>query len=88
GDIATIEKTVSDTKNEIEQTVSKTLESQSATISQIQKVQTDTDNNLNALYMLKVQKTKDGVPYVAGIGAGIEDADGKPLSQILLAANR
>ncbi|EBT1697935.1 DUF1983 domain-containing protein, partial [Salmonella enterica] len=88
GDIATIEKTVSDTKNEIEQTVSKTLESQSATISQIQKVQTDTGNNLNALYMLKVQKTKDGVPYVAGIGAGIEDADGTPLSQILLAANR
>ncbi|WP_410038988.1 DUF1983 domain-containing protein, partial [Salmonella enterica] len=87
-DIADISRTVSDTKNEIEQTVSKTLESQSATISQIQKVQTDTGNNLNALYMLKVQKTKDGVPYVAGIGAGIEDADGKPLSQILLAANR
>ncbi|EHC7479439.1 DUF1983 domain-containing protein, partial [Salmonella enterica subsp. enterica serovar Chomedey] len=75
-DIADISRTVSDTKNEIEQTVSKTLESQSATISQIQKVQTDTGNNLNALYMLKVQKTKDGVPYVAGIGAGIEDADG------------
>lgn len=88
GDIATIEKTVSDTKNEIEQTVSKKLESQSATISQIQKVQTDTDNNLNALYMLKVQKTKDGVPYVAGIGAGIEDVAGQTLSQILLAANR
>ncbi|EJI2433330.1 DUF1983 domain-containing protein [Salmonella enterica] len=87
-DIADISRTVSDTKNEIEQTVIKTLESQSATISQIQKVQTDTGNNLNALYMLKVQKTKDGVPYVAGIGAGIEDADGKPLSQILLAANR
>ncbi|EGG4254134.1 DUF1983 domain-containing protein, partial [Salmonella enterica] len=84
-DIADISRTVSDTKNEIEQTVSKTLESQSATISQIQKVQTDTGNNLNALYMLKVQKTKDGVPYVAGIGAGIEDADGTPLSQILLA---
>ncbi|EAO6531809.1 host specificity protein J [Salmonella enterica] len=87
-DIADISKTVSDTKNEIEQTVSKTLESQSATISQIQKVQTDTDNNLNALYMLKVQKTKDGVPYVAGIGAGIEDVAGQTLSQILLAANR
>ncbi|EKA1879154.1 host specificity protein J, partial [Salmonella enterica] len=87
-DIADISKTVSETKNEIEQTVNKTLGDQSATISQIQKVQTDTDNNLNALYMLKVQKTKDGVPYVAGIGAGIEDADGKPLSQILLAANR
>ncbi|EBX7334643.1 hypothetical protein DS513_24490, partial [Salmonella enterica subsp. enterica serovar Sandiego] len=87
-DIADISRTVSDTKNEIEQTVNKTLDAQSATISQIQKVQTDTGNNLNALYMLKVQKTKDGVPYVAGIGAGIEDADGKPLSQILLAANR
>ncbi|EDQ2393929.1 DUF1983 domain-containing protein [Salmonella enterica subsp. enterica] len=87
-DIADISKTVSDTKNEIEQTVSKTLESQSATISQIQKVQTDTDNNLNALYMLKVQKTKDGVPYVAGIGAGIEDVAGQTLSQILLDANR
>ncbi|EDS7590215.1 DUF1983 domain-containing protein, partial [Salmonella enterica subsp. diarizonae] len=54
----------------------------------IQKVQTDTDNNLNALYMLKVQKTKDGVPYVAGIGAGIEDVAGQTLSQILLAAQR
>ncbi|EHQ9353437.1 host specificity protein J [Salmonella enterica] len=86
--IADISKTVSETKNEIEQTVNKTLNDQSATISQIQKVQTDTDNNLNALYMLKVQKTKDGVPYVAGIGAGIEDVAGQTLSQILLAANR
>ncbi|EGL9458911.1 host specificity protein J [Salmonella enterica] len=87
-DIADISKIVSETKNEIEQTVNKTLGDQSATISQIQKVQTDTDNNLNALYMLKVQKTKDGVPYVAGIGAGIEDVAGQTLSQILLAADR
>lgn len=87
-DIADISKIVSETKSEIEQTVNKTLGDQSATISQIQKVQTDTDNNLNALYMLKVQKTKDGVPYVAGIGAGIEDVAGQTLSQILLAANR
>lgn len=87
-DIADISKIVSETKNEIEQTVNKTLGDQSATISQIQKVQTDTDNNLNALYMLKVQKTKDGVPYVAGIGTGIEDVAGQTLSQILLAANR
>ncbi|ENU6405038.1 host specificity protein J [Salmonella enterica] len=87
-DIADISKTVSETKNEIEQTVNKTLGDQSATISQIQKVQADTDNNLNALYMLKVQKTKDGVPYVAGIGTGIEDVAGQTLSQILLAANR
>ncbi|EBP8538930.1 DUF1983 domain-containing protein [Salmonella enterica] len=87
-DIATIEKTVDDTKSEIEQTVNKTLEDQSATIQQIQKVQKETDDSLSALYMLKVQKTKNGVPYVAGIGAGIEDVDGQVLSQILLAANR
>ncbi|EOV0285021.1 phage tail protein [Salmonella enterica] len=87
-DIAAISRTVGDTKNEIEQTVSKTLESQSATISQIQKVQTDTSNNLSALYMLKVQKTENGIPYVAGIGAGIEDTEGQTLSQILLNADR
>lgn len=87
-DIATIEKTVDDTKSEIAQTVNKTLEDQSATIQQIQKVQKDKDDSLSALYMLKVQKTKNGVPYVAGIGAGIEDVDGQVLSQILLAANR
>nr|EKP8123590.1 DUF1983 domain-containing protein [Escherichia coli] len=39
-------------------------------------------------YMLKVQKTKNGIPYVAGIGAGIEDADGQTLSNILLQADR
>ncbi|EGO7252981.1 host specificity protein J [Salmonella enterica] len=87
-DIADISKTVSETKNDIEQTVSKTLKTQSATIQQIQQVQQDTDSHLSALYMLKVQKTKDGVPYVAGIGAGIEDVAGQTLSQILLAANR
>ncbi|WP_428997898.1 phage tail tip fiber protein [Salmonella enterica] len=38
--------------------------------------------------MLKIQKTQNGVPYVAGIGAGIENVDGQTLSQILLAANR
>ncbi len=43
-------------------------------------MQKDTNDDLAALYMLKVQKTKDGIPYVAGIGAGIEDTDGQPLS--------
>ncbi|MBM9572906.1 DUF1983 domain-containing protein [Escherichia coli] len=32
------------------------------------------------MYMLKVQKTKNGIPYVAGIGAGIEDVDDQTLS--------
>lgn len=87
-DIADISKSLGDTKNEITQTVSKTLENQSATIQQIQKVQKDTNDDLNALYMLKIQKTQNGVSYVAGIGAGIENVDGQTLSQILLDANR
>ncbi|EOU5734379.1 phage tail protein, partial [Escherichia coli] len=77
-EMAEMKTTITETRNEITQTVNKTLEDQSATIQQIQRVQTDTNNDLAALYMLKVQKTKDGIPYVAGIGAGIEDADGQP----------
>ncbi|EFA1046484.1 host specificity protein J [Escherichia coli] len=87
-DMAEMQTTITETRNEITQTVSKTLESQSATIQQIQRVQTDTNDDLAALYMLKVQKTKNGIPYVAGIGAGIEDTDGQPLSNILLQADR
>ncbi len=87
-EMAEMKTTITETRNEITQTVSKTLDDQSATIQQIQRVQTDTNNDLAALYMLKVQKTKNGIPYVAGIGAGIEDADGQPLSNILLQADR
>nr|EEV8269278.1 host specificity protein J [Escherichia coli] len=87
-EMAEMQTTITETRNEITQTVSKTLEDQSATIQQIQRVQKDTNDDLAALYMLKVQKTKDGIPYVAGIGAGIEDTDGQPLSNILLLADR
>ncbi|EFN0317108.1 host specificity protein J [Escherichia coli] len=87
-EMAEMKTTITETRNEITQTVSKTMEDQSATIQQIQRVQADTNNDLAALYMLKVQKTKNGIPYVAGIGAGIEDADGQPLSNILLQADR
>ncbi|EER2296729.1 host specificity protein J, partial [Escherichia coli] len=65
-EMAEMKTTITETRNEITQTVSKTLEDQSATIQQIQRVQTDTNNDLAALYMLKVQKTKNGIPYVAG----------------------
>ncbi|ENY9129599.1 phage tail protein, partial [Escherichia coli] len=71
-EMAEMKTSITETRNEITQTVSKTLEDQSATIQQIQRVQKDTNDDLAALYMLKVQKTKDGIPYVAGIGAGIE----------------
>ncbi|EKM6116249.1 host specificity protein J, partial [Escherichia coli] len=79
-EMAEMKTSITETRNEITQTVSKTLENQSATIQQIQRVQKDTNDDLAALYMLKVQKTKNGIPYVAGIGAGIEDTDGQPLS--------
>ncbi|WP_105505121.1 phage tail tip protein J-related protein, partial [Escherichia coli] len=87
-EMAEMKTSITETRNEITQTVNKTLEDQSATIQQIQRVQADTNNDLTALYMLKVQKTKNGIPYVAGIGAGIEDADGQTLSNILLQADR
>ncbi|CTT67932.1 putative host specificity protein [Escherichia coli] len=87
-EMAEMKTSITETRNEITQTVSKTLEDQSATIQQIQRVQKDTNDDLAALYMLKVQKTKNGIPYVAGIGAGIEDTDGQPLSNILLLADR
>ncbi|NYY06036.1 phage tail protein [Escherichia coli] len=87
-EMAEMKTSITETRNEITQTVSKTLEDQSAIIQQIQRVQKDTNDDLAALYMLKVQKTKNGIPYVAGIGAGIEDADGQPLSNILLQADR
>ncbi|ENE1990881.1 host specificity protein J [Escherichia coli] len=87
-EMAEMKTSITETRNEITQTVSKTLEDQSATIQQIQRVQKDTNDDLAALYMLKVQKTKNGIPYVAGIGAGIEDTDGQPLSNILQLADR
>ncbi|HFS3063672.1 TPA: DUF1983 domain-containing protein, partial [Escherichia coli] len=63
-------------------------EDQSATIQQIQRVQTDTRNDLNSMWAVKLQKMQDGRLYIAGIGAGIENTDEGVQSQILLAADR
>ncbi|KAE9883646.1 DUF1983 domain-containing protein [Escherichia coli] len=86
--IAQVRQYVDDKGSEITSITDKKLGDQTVTIQQIQRVQSDTRNDLNALYMLKVQKTKNGIPYVAGIGAGIEDVDGQTLSNILLQADR
>ncbi|HAL0224241.1 TPA: DUF1983 domain-containing protein [Escherichia coli] len=86
--IAQIRQYVDKKGSEITSTTDKKLGDQAVTIQQIQRVQSDTRNELNAMYMLKVQKTKNGIPYVAGIGAGIEDVDGQTLSNILLQADR
>ena len=86
--IAQVRQYVDKKGSEITSTTDKKLGDQAVTIQQIQRVQSDTRNELNAMYMLKVQKTKNGIPYVAGIGAGIEDVDGQTLSSILLQADR
>ncbi|HHV0059460.1 TPA: phage attachment tail tip protein J [Escherichia coli] len=86
--IAQVRQYVDKKGSEITSTTDKKLGDQAVTIQQIQRVQSDTRDNLNAMYMLKVQKTKKGIPYVAGIGAGIEDVDGQTLSNILLQADR
>ncbi|HHV1399874.1 TPA: phage tail tip protein, partial [Escherichia coli] len=86
--IAQVRQYVDKKGSEITSTTDKKLGDQAVTIQQIQRVQSDTRNELNAMYMLKVQKTKNGIPYVTGIGAGIEDVDGQTLSNILLQADR
>ncbi|EEQ4928110.1 TPA: DUF1983 domain-containing protein, partial [Escherichia coli] len=57
-------------------------------IQQIQKVQVDTNNNLNSMWAVKLQQMKDGRLYIAGIGAGIENTPAGMQSQVLLAADR
>ncbi|EEQ3316114.1 host specificity protein J, partial [Escherichia coli] len=48
-DLAEIRTSITNVSNEITQTVNKKLENQSAAIQQIQKVQVDTNNNLNSM---------------------------------------
>ncbi|EOV3462288.1 phage tail protein [Escherichia coli] len=87
-DLAEIRTSITDVSNEITQTVNKKLEDQSAAIQQIQKVQVDTNNNLNSMWAVKLQQMQDGRLYIAGIGAGIENAPDGMQSQVLLAADR
>ncbi|HDL8898255.1 phage tail tip domain-containing protein, partial [Escherichia coli] len=87
-DLAEIRTSIKDVSNEITQTVNKKLEDQSAAIQQIQKVQVDTNNNLNSMWAVKLQQMKDGRLYIAGIGAGIENTPAGMQSQVLLAADR
>ncbi|OYK26161.1 host specificity protein J, partial [Shigella sonnei] len=87
-DLAEIRTSITDVSNEITQTVNKKLEDQSAAIQQIQKVQVDTNNNLNSMWAVKLQQMQDGRLYIAGIGAGIENPPDGMQSQVLLAADR
>ncbi len=87
-DLAEIRTSITDVSNEITQTVNKKLEDQSAAIQQIQKVQVDTNNNLNSMWAVKLQQMQDGRLYIAGIGAGIENTPDGMQSQVLMAADR
>ncbi|EER8592471.1 host specificity protein J, partial [Escherichia coli] len=55
-DLAEIRTSITNVSNEITQTVNKKLENQSAAIQQIQKVQVDTNNNLNSMWAVKLQQ--------------------------------
>ncbi|ELI77418.1 phage tail tip protein, partial [Escherichia coli] len=87
-DLAEIRTSITGVSNEITQTVNKKLEDQSAAIQQIQKVQVDTNNNLNSMWAVKLQQMQDGRLYIAGIGAGVENTPDGMQSQVLLAADR
>ncbi|EON9733942.1 DUF1983 domain-containing protein, partial [Escherichia coli] len=65
-DLAEIRTSITNVSNEITQTVNKKLENQSAAIQQIQKVQVDTNNNLNSMWAVKLQQMQDGRLYIAG----------------------
>ncbi|WP_316213322.1 host specificity protein J, partial [Escherichia coli] len=82
-DLAEIRTSITNVSNEITQTVNKKLENQSAAIQQIQKVQVDTNNNLNSMWAVKLQQMQDGRLYIAGIGAGIENTPAGMQSQVL-----
>ncbi|EHT7313947.1 host specificity protein J, partial [Escherichia coli] len=81
-DLAEIRTSITNVSNEITQTVNKKLENQSAAIQQIQKVQVDTNNNLNSMWAVKLQQMQDGRLYIAGIGAGIENTPAGMQSQV------
>ncbi|MBY7234184.1 head maturation protease, ClpP-related [Escherichia coli] len=48
----------------------------------------DASDKWNAMWGIKIEQTKDGKHYVAGIGLSMEDTEEGKLSQFLVAANR
>ncbi|WP_137414170.1 phage tail tip domain-containing protein [Escherichia coli] len=48
----------------------------------------DASDKWNAMWAVKIEQTKDGKHYVAGIGLSMEDTEEGKLSQFLVAANR
>lgn len=63
-------------------------EDNASRLEQFSKEWKDTNDKWNAMWGVKIEQTKDGKHYVAGIGLSMEDTEEGKLSQFLVAANR
>jgi predicted phage tail protein len=65
-----------------------TVNGQSAAIVQNAQVSADINNNLNAMYSIKVAVDSNGNQYAAGMGIGVQNTPAGMQSQVLFLADR
>ncbi|WP_350364736.1 TipJ family phage tail tip protein [Enterobacter cloacae] len=65
-----------------------TVNGQSAAIVQNRQVSADINNNLNAMYSIKVAVDSNGNQYAAGMGIGVQNTPAGMQSQVLFLADR
>ncbi|MBN4789791.1 DUF1983 domain-containing protein [Enterobacter hormaechei] len=65
-----------------------TVNGQSAAIVQNSQVSADINNNLNAMYSIKVAVDSNGNQYAAGMGIGVQNTPSGMQSQVLFLADR
>ncbi|QIB82738.1 phage tail protein [Enterobacter sp. T2] len=65
-----------------------TVNGQSAAIVQNSQVSADINNNLNAMYSIKVAVDSNGNQYAAGMGIGVQNTPAGMQSQVLFLADR
>ncbi|QLW26942.1 phage tail protein [Enterobacter sp. RHBSTW-00422] len=65
-----------------------TVNGQSAAIVQNRQVSADINNNLNAMYSIKVAVDSNGNQYAAGMGIGVQNTPSGMQSQVLFVADR
>ncbi|MGX6611488.1 phage tail protein [Enterobacter kobei] len=65
-----------------------TVNGQSAVIVQNSQVSADINNNLNAMYSIKVAVDSNGNQYAAGMGIGVQNTPSGMQSQVLFVADR
>ncbi|WP_122663491.1 phage tail protein [Pseudomonas viridiflava] len=72
------------TETQLSQTLLEKIEADEGAIVEVEALRSE----LAAMYTIKTQLTVDGVPYMAGIGVGVENDEGEITSQVLIAASR